>query len=177
MIEPFNTEQVEPASYDVCLGNDFLVFERDSTPFIDMRQPVDITKPVFVPDNEYFTLHPGEFALARTAETVHIPNYLVARIEGKSSVGRLGMMIHITAGYIDPGFRGPITLELYCVHPLPVLIYPGDRIAQISLHEMSSMPSKPYAGRYQDADTVQSSRYGAPVTIGTAWDEEHPEKP
>jgi dCTP deaminase len=175
MIVPFTDSQVEPASYDVCLGNDFLVFERDDTPFIDMRNPKDITKNVTVLDNNHFTMHPGEFALARTAETVNIPIDLVARIEGKSSVGRLGMMIHITAGYIDPGFRGPITLELYCVHPLPVLIYPGDRIAQLSFHEMSSTPSRAYAGRYQDAESVQSSRYGElpkgarPVVPGRAW--------
>lgn len=164
MIDPFADSQVEAASYDVCLGHDFLIFQRDDTPYIDMRNPKDITKSVRVHgDNNYFTMHPGEFALARTMEVVNIPNDLVARIEGKSSVGRLGMMIHITAGYIDPGFRGPITLELFCVHPLPVLIYPGDRIAQLSFHEMSSTPSKPYAGRYQDADGVQSSRYGVPL--------------
>jgi dCTP deaminase len=171
MIEPFTDSQVEPASYDVRLGSDFLVFERDETPFIDMHSPVDITKPVSVREGGHFMMHPGEFALGRTVETVNIPNDLVARIEGKSSVGRLGLMIHITAGYIDPGFRGPITLELYCVHPLPVMIYPGDKIAQLSFHEMSSTPSQAYNGRYQDASSVEASKFGAPVTIGKAWHE------
>jgi dCTP deaminase len=91
---------------------------------------------------------------------VSIPNGLVARIEGKSSVGRLGLMIHITAGYIDPGFNGPITLELYCVHPLPVMLYAGELIAQLSFHQMSSPAEKPYSGRYQNAKGVESSKYG-----------------
>ena len=158
MLDPFNDSQVEPASYDVLLGHDFLVFERDDTPVIDTHNVVDITKPVTVSQGGYFLMHPGEFALGRTLEAVNIPNDLVARIEGKSTIGRLGLMIHITAGYIDPGFRGPITLELYCVHPLPVMIYPGDRIAQLSFHEMSSSPSRPYQGRYQDAQTVEASK-------------------
>jgi len=171
MIEPFNDDQVEPASYDVRLGFDFLVFQRDDTAVIDMNDPADITKPVTVEEGGYFLMHPGEFALGRTLETVNIPTDLVARIEGKSSIGRLGQMIHITAGYIDPGFHGPVTLELYSVHPLPVMLRPPQLIAQISFHEMSSTPSKPYEGRYQHADTVQSSRFAQPVVVGKAWHE------
>lgn len=164
LIEPFNPEQVEPASYDVRLGNDFKIFQRDATAYIDMHAPVDITKDVRVNDGEYFLMHPGEFALGVTVERLHMPDNLVGRIEGKSSVGRLGMMVHITAGYIDPGFRGPVTLELFCVHPLPVAVYPGDLIAQISFHEMKSPASKPYRGRYQDSESVVSSRYGPPMS-------------
>jgi dCTP deaminase len=161
LIQPFNHAQVEPASYDVRLGHGFRIFQRDATPYIDMRKPVDITKPVDTNEQGgVFVMHPGEFALGATLETVSIPNGLVARIEGKSSVGRLGLMIHITAGYIDPGFNGPITLELYCVQPLPVMLYAGELIAQLSFHQMSSPAEKPYSGRYQNAKGVESSKYG-----------------
>jgi len=160
MIHPFNEDQVEPASYDVRLGRDFKIFQRDDTAIIDMRNPADITKDVHVPAGGYFLMHPGEFALGRTIEMVNMPDNLVGRIEGKSSVGRLGLMIHITAGYIDPGFSGTVTLELFCVHPLPVMLWPMDLIAQISFHEMRSPARKPYRGRYQGAISVEASKYG-----------------
>jgi dCTP deaminase len=160
VIHPFNPDQVEPASYDVRLGYDFRIFQRDATPFIDLKKPRDITKAVRVEGDEYFLMHPGEFALGTTLERFEFPDNLVGRIEGKSSVGRLGLMVHITAGYIDPGFRGPITLELFCVHPLPVMLYPNQLIAQISFHEMKSAARSPYRGRYQDAQSVESSKYG-----------------
>lgn len=160
MVHPFNPDQVEPASYDVCLGNDFKVFQRDQTVAIDLDDPADITKDVHVKDGDYFLLHPGEFILAVTREVVAIPHLIVARIEGKSSIGRLGLMIHITAGYIDPGFRGPITLEMTCKHPLPIKLRPGKKIAQLSFHRLDSRPDHPYNGRYQNASGVESSKYG-----------------
>jgi dCTP deaminase len=160
LISPFDIKLVQPASYDVCLGNDFKIFERDATVAIDIADPADITKHVHVDDGAYFLLHPGEFALGVTRERVHMPDDLVSRIEGKSSLGRLGLAVHITAGYIDPGFRGPITLEMACHHPLPIMLRPGKEIAQLSFHKMSQPAHKPYRGRYQDADTVEASRYG-----------------
>lgn len=160
LMQPFRKHNVQPASIDVTLGNMFRVFERDSTPFIDLDSPVDITKEVVIVPGGYFLLHPGEFVLGVTEERVCMPDDLVARIEGKSSVGRLGLMVHVTAGYIDPGFRGPITLEMTCLHPLPIKLRPGKLIAQLSFHEMCMPARKPYAGRYQDAKGVQSSRYG-----------------
>jgi dCTP deaminase len=163
MIEPYTPDQVGPASYDVRLGNDFKVFERDDTVAIDFANPADITKHVTVEDGGQFVLHPGEFALGVTTEKVNLPNNVVGRIEGKSSIGRLGLMIHITAGYIDPGFRGPITLEMVGVHPLPLILRPGMLIAQISFHETSMAAQQPYQGRYQDAESVQSSRFGMEV--------------
>ena len=159
-ISPFNTAQVEPASYDVRLGQNFKIFERDATVAIDMADPEDITKDVHVETGRYFTLHPGEFALGVTYETIKMPDNLVGRIEGKSSIGRLGLMIHITAGYIDPGFHGPVTLEMFGVHPLPLLLHPGMLIAQISFHKMSKVPRQSYRGRYQGAKTVESTKYG-----------------
>jgi len=163
LIEPYNASQVEPASYDVRLGNEFLVFQRDATPYIDLNDPVDITRHIEVEDGSYFLLHPGEFVLGVTMETVNMPNNLVARIEGRSSIGRLGLMVHVTAGYIDPGFRGPVTLEMTCLHPLPILLRPGKRIAQLSFHEMTGPASSPYNGRYQGAFGVEPSKFGLEV--------------
>lgn len=160
LIEPFNPEQLSPASYDVRLGNDFKVFQRDDTESIDLKDPVDITKDVHIPDNGFFLLHPGEFILGVTKEVVNMPDDLVSRIEGKSSVGRLGLMVHVTAGYIDPGFVGAITLEMTGLHPLPIKLRPGKLIAQLSFHQMTSPAREPYKGRYQGDRTVASSRYG-----------------
>jgi dCTP deaminase len=160
MIEPFDESQVEPASYDVRLGNDFKIFQRDKTIGIDFAQPADITRHVRIEDGDYLTLHPGEFVLGVTREVVHMPNGIVSRIEGKSSVGRLGLMVHVTAGFIDPGFNGPITLEMYGVHPLALMLRPGIKIAQLSFHTMLSAAKNPYSGRYQNAKGVESSKYG-----------------
>lgn len=163
MIEPFDPDSVQPASIDVRLGNVFRVFERDATPFIDIATPLDITKEVHVADEDYFLLHPGELTLAHTIERVRIPHDLVARVEGKSSLGRLGLFVHITAGYIDPGFEGQITLEIVSVHPLPVMLRPQHRIAQVSFHEMSAVPETPYKGRYQGDSGAVASRYGKKI--------------
>jgi dCTP deaminase len=163
MIEPYNPDQIQPASYDVRLGNTFRVFQRDARMAVDLDDPIDITKEVFVPDGSFLTLHPGEFVLGATAEKVNMPDDIVARIEGKSSIGRLGLMAHVTAGYIDPGFRGKITLEMACFHPLAIMLRPGKLIAQLSFHEMSGPAAKPYRGRYQDAEGVEASKYGQEV--------------
>lgn len=159
MISPFRDEQVEPASYDVRLGYRFRVFERDTTTHIDLANPTDITKEVLISEGGAFTLHPGEFVLAETYERVCIPHDLVARIEGKSSIGRLGLLVHVTAGYIDPGFEGKITLEMYGLHPLPLLLRPEMLVAQLSFHRLLSPPKKPYQGRYQGASGVEASKY------------------
>ena len=160
MVHPFIEENLQPASLDVRLGNEFRVFERDDIAFIDMSKPVDITKGVEVPDDSFFTLHPGEFVLGVTMEHLDVPDNLVARIEGKSSLGRLGLIVHATAGYIDPGFIGPITLEMTCLHPLAIRLRPGMLIGQFSFQRMTSPATKPYRGRYQSASGVESSKYG-----------------
>lgn len=163
LIEPFTPEQVQPASYDVRLGNEFKIFERDHRTEIDLDDPADITKHVHIRDGDYFTLHPGEFVLGVTKEKVNMPDDLVSRIEGKSSVGRLGILVHVTAGFIDPGFRGPITLEMASLHPLPVKLRPGKLIAQLSFERMAQPAAEPYRGRYQDATGVESSKYGKAI--------------
>lgn len=159
LIEPYIPLQVEPASYDVRLGNHFKIFQRDSTTHIDLDDPADITKDVYVEDGDEMVLHPGEFILGVTKEKVNMPDDLVARIEGKSSIGRLGIQIHVTAGYIDPGFTGNVTLEMTSHHPLAIALRPGKKIAQVSFHMMTGPALKPYQGRYQGDTTVVSSRY------------------
>lgn len=159
-IVPYEHCNVQPASIDVRLGNDFKIFQRDSETVLDFNNPIDITKDVHVDNGDYFTLHPGEFALGVTREVVKMPTDIVGRLEGKSSIGRLGLFIHVTAGFIDPGFHGPITLEMYGLHPLPMMLYPGMLIAQLSFHRMSRAAAFPYQGRYQNAETVESSKYG-----------------
>lgn len=169
LVAPYLPENVQPASIDVRLGNEFRVFERDSTTHIDMADPADITKLVKIADDDYFLLHPGEFVLGSTVERVCMPTDLVSRIEGKSSVGRLGLMVHVTAGYIDPGFVGNVTLEMTCLHPLPIMLRPGRLIAQISFHSMASPAEKPYKGRYQNDTGPAASRYGQPVGCDHNW--------
>lgn len=159
LVDPFLPQNLQPASIDVRLGNTFKVFERDHSTAVDMRDPVDITKEVVVPEGGHFTLHPGEFVLGHTIEKVNMPDNMVSRIEGKSSTGRLGLLVHVTAGFIDPGFRGNVTLEMACLHPLAVMLFPGQLIAQLSFQWMSAPAEKPYRGRYQDAKGVESSRY------------------
>jgi len=164
LVEPFKPNLIQPASIDVRLGNHFKIFQRDKTNVIDFRNPVDITKDVWVKDDEYFLLHPGEFALGVTYERLNIPSDLVGRLEGKSSIGRLGLFIHVTAGFIDPGFKGPVTLEMYGLHPLPLMLWPRMEIAQISFQQMVRPAAKPYNGRYQNAKGVESSKYGRDIT-------------
>ena len=126
IIEPFDEAYLQPSSVDVRVAAEFRVFHNNRRPFIDVRSANDdLTEVVAIPPDEPFILHPGEFVLGSTVERVALPDDLVARLEGKSSLGRLGLLIHSTAGYIDPGFDGTITLELSNVARLPISIYPG----------------------------------------------------
>jgi dCTP deaminase len=139
VIEPFIPEAVQPSSVDLHLDRRFRVFRNSRYPFIDVRadQP-DMTELVEIAGDEPFILHPGEFVLGSTLERVALPNDLVARLEGKSSLGRLGLLIHSTAGYVDPGWEGNLTLELSNVANLPITLYDGMKIGQISFQRLSS---------------------------------------
>jgi len=144
-IEPYDPSCVQPSSVDVRIDHDFLVFHNARRAFIDPRESMDdLTERITIADGERFILHPGEFALGSTLEYVGLPDDLVARLEGKSSLGRLGLLIHSTAGFIDPGFEGHITLELSNVANLPIAIDPGMLIGQISFQGMSSPAENPY---------------------------------
>ena len=145
-VDPFDADAVQPASIDLRLDAAFRVFTRHKYGFVDVAvdQP-DLTEAVTVPPGESFALHPGEFALGSTVERVRVPADLVGRLEGKSSLGRLGLIIHSTAGYIDPGFEGQITLELSNVATVPIMLHPGMHIAQISFLTMTTPADRPYA--------------------------------
>jgi dCTP deaminase len=158
MILPYNEDQLQPASYDVRLGNDFRIFKRGQYAWIDLAHPIDITRLVHIEDGDKLMLHPDEFALGVTQEVVDVPSNIAAKIEGKSTIGRLGLSIHITAGYIDPGFHGAVTLELSSRHPLTLALRPWMLIAQLSFHQLSSPAEQPYKGRYQNATTVEAGK-------------------
>jgi dCTP deaminase len=139
VIDPFIPDAVQPSSIDLHLDRRFRVFRNSRYPYIDVRadQP-ELTELVEIGGDEPFILHPGEFVLGSTFERVGLPNDLVARLEGKSSLGRLGLLIHSTAGYVDPGWEGNLTLELSNVANLPITLYDGMKIGQISFHRLSS---------------------------------------
>jgi len=154
-LEPFDTEMVQPSSVDVRLDRYFRVFENHRYPHIDpaQEQP-ELTRMVEPDGDEPFILHPGEFALASTYEVVTLPDDVAGRLEGKSSLGRLGLLTHSTAGFIDPGFSGHVTLELSNVATLPIKLWPGMKIGQLCLIRLSSPAEHPYGSakygsRYQ----------------------------
>ena len=144
-VDPYDEADLQPSSIDLHLDRSFRVFRNNRYPYIDVRSPQpDLTELLTVADDEAFVLHPGEFVLGQTVEWVELPDDLVARLEGKSSLGRLGLLIHSTAGYVDPGWKGKLTLELSNVAKLPIALYFGMKIGQISFFEMSSPVDRPY---------------------------------
>ncbi|HKX74872.1 MAG TPA: dCTP deaminase [Acidimicrobiia bacterium] len=165
VVEPLGANAIQPSSIDLRVGTHFRVFANHRYPFIDVRQPMeDLTEMVPASAEEPFILHPGEFVLGSTLERVALPDDLVGRLEGKSSLGRLGLLIHSTAGFVDPGFRGYLTLELSNVANLPITIYPGMKIGQISLFQMTSPAQHPYGSdplrsKYIDQVGPTPSRY------------------
>ena len=164
-IDPYDPADLQPSSVDLHLDRSFRVFRNNRYAFIDPRTPQpDLTELLTVEDDEPFILHPGEFVLGQTTEWVELPDDLVARLEGRSSLGRIGLLIHSTAGYIDPGFRGTVTLELSNVANLPIALYHGMRIGQISFFEMSSAVERPYGSpelrsRYQGQKEPTASAF------------------
>lgn len=145
VIDPFEASYIQPASIDLRLGNDFRVFRNSNHVAIDpqVHQP-NLTEEIIVGADDAFVLHPGQFALGTTLERIALPDDILGKLEGKSSLGRLGLMIHSTAGYIDPGWDGQVTLELSNVANLPILLRPGMKIGQISFERMSSPVDLPY---------------------------------
>ena len=154
-VEPFDEAMIQPSSVDVRLDRFFRVFENHKYSVIDPSiEQSDLTREVVVEPHEDFILHPGEFVLASTYEVITLPDDIAGSLEGKSSLGRLGLLTHSTAGFIDPGFSGHITLELSNVANLPVKLYPGMKIGQLCLIKLSSPAEHPYGSalygsRYQ----------------------------
>ena len=145
VIDPFDGTMVQPSSVDVRCDRFFRVFENHRHPIIDPRAAQeDLTTLVEASEAEPFILHPGEFVLGTTLEVIGLADDIVARLEGKSSLGRLGLLIHSTAGFIDPGFKGQVTLELSNVANLPIVIYPRMAIGQISFYQMTTPAEAPY---------------------------------
>ena len=144
-VEPFAPELVQPSSVDVRLDRYFRVFENHKYPHIDPSiEQADLTRLVTTEGDEPFVLHPGEFVLGSTFEVVTLPDDIAGRLEGKSSLGRLGLLTHSTAGWIDPGFSGHVTLELSNVATLPIKLWPGMKIGQLCLFQCSSPAEHPY---------------------------------
>lgn len=164
-IEPYNPECLQPASYDLHLHNEFRVFRPHTTEVIDTKKPVTHhMEKVYIEDDGSFVLHPGSFALALIHEETGVDNKHVGRLEGKSSLARLGLIIHTTAGFLDPGNSLRLTLELFNASPLPIKLYPGMKIAQIAFEELSSECERPYNSKglnskYYGAKEIQESMY------------------
>jgi len=153
-VEPFEPKMIQPSSVDVRLDRFFRVFENHKYSVIDPSiEQSELTREVAVAGGEHFILHPGEFVLASTYEVITLPDDIAGRLEGKSSLGRLGLLTHSTAGFIDPGFSGHITLELSNVANLPVKLFPGMKIGQLCLIKLSSPAQHPYGS------AVYGSRY------------------
>jgi dCTP deaminase len=165
VFDPYDESMVQPSSVDVRVDRRFRVFHNARYPFIDVRRPMDdLTEAVEVAEDEPFILHPGEFVLGQTLERVRLPSDLVARLEGKSSLGRLGLLIHSTAGFVDAGFEGNLTLELSNVANLPITIYHGMPIGQISFMRMDGPVEAPYGSeetgsKYQGQAEPTPSRF------------------
>lgn len=165
VIDPIGTNAVQPSSVDLRIDRWFRVFRNHTLGLIDVKQPMeDLTELVEIPEDGVFILHPGEFVLGTTLERVTLPVDLVARLEGKSSLGRLGLLIHSTAGFVDAGWDGQLTLELSNVANLPITLYPGMKIGQISFIRMTTPADNPYGSsavgsKYQGQQGPRPSRY------------------
>jgi dCTP deaminase len=165
VIDPWDADLVQPASVDLRLGDSFRVFHNHRTAAIDLRDPpTNLTEEVVVAEGGPFVIHPGEFVLGRTLEWVELPTDVVARIEGKSSIGRLGLIVHATAGFVDPGFKGTLTLEITNLTRVPIKLYPGLLIAQLSFMVLDAPAERPYGSaelgsHYQGQLAATESRY------------------
>jgi dCTP deaminase len=164
-IEPWDPALVQPASVDLRLGTSFRVFHNHRAAAIDLRDPPDnLTEHVPIPADEAFVIHPGEFVLGVTQEWVSLPDDIVARIEGKSSLGRLGLIVHATAGFVDPGFAGTLTLEITNLTRIPIKLWPALPIAQLSFMTLDRPAERPYGhpdlgSHYHGQVEATESRY------------------
>jgi dCTP deaminase len=168
-IDPWDPRMLQPASVDLRLGPSFRVFHNFRVAAIDLADPpTNLTEHVEIGADESFVIHPGEFCLGRTEEWVALPDDIVARIEGKSSLGRLGLIVHATAGFVDPGFEGTLTLEITNLTRVPIVLWPGKPIAQLSFMTLDAPALRPYGhadlgSHYQGQVEATESRYGAGV--------------
>ena len=165
VIQPLDESCIQPASVDIHLDRKILVFRNTRRPFIDVRESMDgLTDMEEIPQDAPFILHPGEFVLGSTLEFVALPDDLVARLEGKSSLGRIGLLIHSTAGYVDPGWQGHLTLELSNVSNLPITLYYGMRIGQISFLRLTT-PAEHLYGDEELGSKYQGQKEPTPSKV------------
>jgi dCTP deaminase len=163
-VEPLWEDSIQPASIDLHLDRVFRIFRVTRRPYVDVREDVsDLTERVVIEPEEPFIVQPGSFVLAGTIEHITLPDDIVARVDGKSSLGRLGLLVHATAGYVDPGFSGKLTLELSNQSQMPIALYYGMKIAQISFYRLSTPVERPYGSpglgsKYQGQDEPTPSR-------------------
>jgi dCTP deaminase len=174
-IDPWDPQMLQPASVDLRLGPSFRVFHNFRVAAIDLADPpTNLTEHVELGDGESFVIHPGEFCLGRTEEWVELPDDIVARIEGKSSLGRLGLIVHATAGFVDPGFQGTLTLEITNLTRVPIILWPGKPIAQLSFMTLDAPAQRPYGhpelgSHYHGQREATESRYeGGPAASARA---------
>lgn len=167
MIEPFDAAQVQPASYDIRLGETFRVFLPHRADIVDLDDPRSwehLSEEKRVAFGRSFVLQAGQFALGRSVERFKVPDDIAMRLEGKSSLARLALAIHVTGGFIDPGFEGTITLEFVNLLPVPIRLWPGKKIGQVCFMQMSAAAARPYAShpdranRYQGQEAATASR-------------------
>jgi dCTP deaminase len=164
-IDPWDPAMVQPASIDLRLGSSFRVFHNHKLPAIDLAEPPQgVTELVEIAEDQSFVIHPGEFVLGTTSEWVELPDDIVARIEGKSSLGRLGLIVHATAGFVDPGFKGTLTLEITNLTRVPIVLWPGKPIAQLSFMTLDRPAERPYGhpelgSHYHGQAEATESRY------------------
>lgn len=163
-IDPLDEDDIQPASVDLRLDRVFRIFRVTRRPYVDVRRPMeDLTELVSIEDDEPFIIQPGAFVLGSTLETVTLPDDIVARVDGRSSLGRLGLLVHATAGYVDPGWMGKLTLELSNQSQMPIALYYGMKISQISFLRLSTPVERPYgseglASKYQGQTGPTPSR-------------------
>lgn len=163
VITPYDSSFVQPASYDVKLGSEVRIFKNLTIAFLDLKEDSkDFMELVRIKNGKPFIIHPGEFVLGSSVKKVKIPRDMIARLDGKSSLGRLGIIIHATAGYIDPGFRGYLTLEMTNVSNIPIALYPGMKIGQVSFMRLETPAEMPYGNergsKYQNQKGPTASR-------------------
>ncbi|MGK2936748.1 MAG: dCTP deaminase [Solirubrobacteraceae bacterium] len=171
-VDPWDDDMVQPASVDLRLGHSFRVFHNHRASAIDLKDPPrNITEQVMIEDDEPFLIHPGEFVLGRTLEWVELPDDVVARIEGKSSIGRLGLIVHATAGFVDPGWKGTLTLEITNLTRIPIKLWANLPIAQLSFMTLDRAAERPYGhpelgSHYHGQLEATESRYeGGPAKM------------
>ncbi len=161
-IDAISDEQIQAAWIDMRLGNDFRIFRTTSQPFIDVHDVKDYTESIHVDDDMPFIVHPNEFVLGQIKERIRLPADLAAYIDGRSSLGRIGIVVHVTSGYVDPGFEGVLVLEMTNVGKMPVALYPGMRICKLVFFKLSSPAERPYFAKkdakYKDQEGVVGSR-------------------